>query len=505
MFNEPVWFIMIHGTIMLQYARGRQMRKKNLIGRVKEIRLLEEYYQSDKSEFVAVYGRRRVGKTFMICETLEDRFDFSYTGQYKVAAKTQIGEFRKEISRRSGHACETAKDWFGAFDLLKEYLLGLKKKRVVVFLDELPWMDTAKSNFLAALSTFWNGWRNKKTLLKLYVCGSATTWMVDKLVGDKGGLYGRLSRPIYLAPFTLSETEEYLNTIKKMKYGRKLILDTYMVFGGIPYYLDMLSNKKPLSENVDELFFANHSPLRTEFDFLFRSLFKDSANYRRVIEYLSAKMAGQTREDISHECKLTGGELSKILNNLVSCDFIRCYMSPGKKERSRMYQLTDMFSLFYLRFVSKNTGADEHYWTNTGKTSKRNAWSGYAFEQVCLNHIGQIKTKLGISGILSNAYAWSKKAFTDTDGNIWRGGQIDLIIDRNDDVMNLCEIKYSSNEVFSISSKYAKDIRDRMSMFRISQKTRKDLRCTFISVYGVKHNPNSDIVADQILLDDLFL
>lgn len=479
------------------------MRSKNLIGRTEEIALLEEYYNSNKSELVAVYGRRRVGKTYLICETLEERFDFDYAGKHKVAAKVQIAEFQKELNRHTKDKSGESKDWFEAFDHLKEYLLGLKKDKVVVFLDELPWMDTAKSNFLAALSAFWNGWRSKKTLLKLYVCGSATTWMVDKFIGDKGGLYGRVSRPIYLAPFTLLETEQYLNDIKKMKYGRKLVLDTYMIFGGIPYYLDMLNNKKPLSENVDTLFFSNNAPLKPEFDFLFRSLFKDSTNYRRVIEYLSTKMIGLTREDISDNCKLTGGELTKILNNLVACDFIRCYMSPGKKQRAKVYQLTDMFSLFYLRFVGKSSGTDEHYWTNLGKTGKKNAWSGYAFEQVCLNHIPQIKTKLGITGILSNSYAWSRKAFTDSDGTEWDGGQIDLIIDRNDDVMNTCEMKYSSDE-YIITPKYAENVKERMAMFRASEKIKKDLRCTFVTTYGVKRNPNSDIVAYEVVLDDLF-
>ena len=479
------------------------MRNNNLIGRTEEISLLEEYYNSSKSELIAVYGRRRVGKTFLICETLGERFDFDYTGKHKLSAKVQIAEFQKELNRLTRDKSGEAKDWFEAFDHLKEYLLGLNKDRVVVFLDELPWMDTAKSNFLAALSSFWNGWRSKKTLLKLYVCGSATTWMVDKFIGDKGGLYGRVSRPIYLAPFTLLETEQYLNDIKKMNYGRKLVLDTYMIFGGIPYYLDMLNNRKPLSENVDTLFFSNNAPLKTEFDFLFRSLFKDSTNYRRIIEFISTKMIGLTREDISDNCKVTGGELTRILNNLVACDFIRSYMAPGKKRRAKLYQLTDMFSLFYLRFVGNGSGADEHYWTNLGKTGKKNAWLGYAFEQVCLNHIPQIKAALGISGILSNSYAWSRKAFTDSDGAEWAGGQIDLIIDRNDDVMNTCEMKYSSEE-YVISPKYAKDIKDRMAMFRASEKTKKDLRCTFVTTYGVRRNPNSDMVANELVLDDLF-
>ena len=448
------------------------MKNNRLVGRHEEIQLLEKYYDSNKSELVAVYGRRRVGKTYLISETLGNRFDFEFSGMYKVAAKVQIQEFQRALNKRTKKKNDKSTDWFDAFDNLKDYLLSLNKKKVVVFLDELPWMDTAKSNFLAALSSFWNGWRESNTLLKLYVCGSATTWMVDKFIGDKGGLYGRVSRPIYLAPFTLLETEEYLNTVKKMNYGRKLVLDTYMIFGGIPYYLDMLDKEKPLSANVDILFFAEGAPLATEFDFLFRSLFKDSSNYRRVIEHLSTKLIGLTREEIASACNLSGGELSKILKNLSSCDFIRSYASPKKKERSKIYQLTDMFSLFHLRFVKTDSGSDAHYWTNLKSAGKKNAWAGYAFEQVCLHHIPQIKNKLGISGILTNAYAWSSKAHTDADGNEWAGGQIDLIIDRNDGVMNLCEMKYSSDE-YIIDAKYAETIKNRISMFKITEKCNK--------------------------------
>ena len=479
------------------------MQNNNFIGRSEETKTLERCYESTKSELVAVYGRRRVGKTYLITSTMGDRFDFSFSGMYEVPAKKQLREFQKEIDRRSGEKTAAPRDWFEAFDRLESYLLSLKKDRVVVFLDELPWMDTPKSNFLAAISAFWNGWQNRNSLLKLFVCGSATTWMVDKFIGDKGGLYGRVSRPIYLAPFSLSETEQYLNVVKNMNYGKKQVLDAYMIFGGIPYYLDMLDNENPLSSNIDFLFFSDGATLRPEFDFLFRSLFKKSVSYRRVIEFLSTKLIGLTREEISNGCNLQGGELTRILNNLVSCDFIRQYMMPGKKERSKVYQLTDMFSLFYLRFVKQGSGLDQHYWTNLGKTGKKNAWAGYAFEQVCLHHISQIKTKLGISGILSNVYAWSHKPFTDESGDRWSGGQIDLIIDRNDGVMNLCEMKYASDE-YSIDSDYANTIKKRTESFRVTEKTTKDLRCTFVTLYGVKRNQNSWIVDDQIRLEDLF-
>lgn len=336
------------------------------------------------------------------------------------------------------------------------------------------------------------------------MCGSATTWMVDKLIGDKGGLYGRISRPIYLAPFTLSETERFLNTVKKMNYGHKQVLDTYMIFGGIPYYLDMLDKELPLSVNVDNLFFSENAPLNMEYEFLFRSLFKNSANYRKVIERLANKLTGLSREELEEGTKIAGGELSRILNNLNSCDFIRSYLEPNKKQRDKVYQLTDMFSLFHLRFVQRNNGQDKHFWTNMSQTGKKNAWTGYAFEQVCLHHIDQIKVKLGISGILSNVYAWNSKPFIDGSGNEWQGGQIDLIIDRNDNVMNLCEMKYSQDE-YAIDKTYADTVRKRIEMFRRINKTKKDLRCTFVTMYGVKKNKYVDMVANEVTMEDLFI
>ncbi len=478
--------------------------EKRLVGRITEIDILKRYYNSEKNELIAVYGRRRVGKTYLVRETLGEIFDFSFTGMYQETAKNQRMQFQKEINRKRGIRTKTPVDWFEAFDNLHDYLLSLEKEKIVVFLDELPWMDTSKSNFLSAFSLFWNNWGQEKIILKLIVCGSATTWMVDKLIGDRGGLYGRITRPIYLAPFTLSETEAFLNEIKKMGYGRKQILDVYMILGGIPYYLDMLDKDLPLTINIDRLLFTENAPLRTEYEFLFRSLFKNSNHYRKVIEALSTRLTGLTREDISAICGFNGGELSEILKNLCACDFIRNYSSPGKKERDKIYQLTDMYSLFYLRFIHNEKGQDENFWTNLGQNGKKSSWSGYAFEQVCLHHIKQIKHKLGISGILSNTYAWSHKAFEDSNGTKWKGGQIDLIIDRNDNVMNLCEMKYSMDE-YVISGDYEETIRSRMQLFKIVQKTKKDLRCTFVTVYGIKNNIHSGIVNNSVTLDDLFL
>lgn len=475
----------------------------NFVGRNEEIKSLRKYDASEKSEFVAVYGRRRVGKTYLLQYAFHGQFDFEYTGLYHVGAKEQRKRFQDILNLASGKQEATPEDWFSAFDRLKQYLLAQQKEKVTVFLDELPWMDTQKSNFMAALSGFWNGWKSHECILKLYVCGSATTWMLDKLIGDRGGLHGRITRSIYLAPFTLRETEEYLNQVKHMHYGQRQVLETYMVFGGIPYYLDMLDREYPLSENVDRLFFFPNAPLKTEYDFLFRSLYKSPLNYQKVIEALASTLRGMTREEISDASGIDGGELTQVLKNLEACDFIRSYLFPKKTTRAKTYQLIDMFCLFSLRFVQQQKNSDIHFWTKSARSGYRNAWAGYAFEQTCLSHVQQIKEKLGISGILSGVYAWSSRAFTDKDGNEWKGGQIDLVIDRNDHVINLCEMKYSQTE-YAIDGDYAEKIQNRMELFRKVQRTKKELHCTFVTLYGVKNNNYIDIVNEQVKMEDLF-
>ena len=468
-----------------------------IVGREAERKLLQRYQESEKSELVALYGRRRVGKTYLIRCTFRDEFDFSFTGMYETSKTLQLRRFAKQLG-----VDETPKDWFEAFDLLRDHLIALKKKTVTVFLDELPWMDTRNSHFLEAFSMFWNTWPMGTSLLKLYVCGSSTSWMLNKFIGDKGGLYGRTSRTIYLRPFTLRETGQYLTSVKNFTLTHRQILDIYMIMGGIPYYLDMLDPELSVNRNIDELFFASNAPLRAEYEFLFRSLFSNSDRYRKVVEILSQKLKGMTRKEILETLKSDGGSLSKVLEDLSACDFIRSYSAIGKKSKSCIYQLTDLFCLFHIRFVTNEREQDEHYWTNLPEGMK-NAWSGYAFEQVCLHHIPQIKNKLGISGVFSNVFSWNSGPFTDDDGTKWNGGQIDLLIDRRDDVINICEIKYSS-EQYVITKDYEHHMMDRISLFRHCTHTRKSLLNTFITTYGVKKNIHSTSIQKEVTMDDLF-
>ena len=481
------------------------MTNYNIIGREHEQAVIRSYLESGKSELIAVYGRRRVGKTYLVKSIFQNDFDFSFTGLYDVTRSVHLAQFQKYIERYSGKKVKRPKDWFEAFDMLRDYLDTLQKDRIVVFLDEIPWMDTPKSNFLAAFAQFWNDWASMKQNVKLIVCGSATSWMLSKFIGDKGGIYGRVCRPIWLAPFNLGETERFLKEMKGIEMNRHQILKIYMIMGGIPYYLDMLLKEIPLDVCIDDLFFRRGAPLRTEFDFLFRSLFKEARLYRNVVQVLATRQKGMSRQELLETLRLQeGGTMTEVLDNLVKCDFIRKYTAIGKAERDAQYQLTDLFSLFHIKFVANNSGQDEHLWSKLSGRGQVTSWSGYAFEQVCLHHISQIKNALGIGGIISNAHSWSCKPFVDKNGTKWKGGQIDLLIDRADEVINVCEMKYVSDK-YEIDADYEERLRNRASLFRAVTKTRKVLHHTFVTTYGVTHNLHSGIVRSEVLMDDLFM
>lgn len=476
----------------------------HIIGRKKECEIIQQLYDSPKAELVAVYGRRRVGKTYLVKQFFAGHLAFSFTGLFRTSRQVQLSLFMTELSKKSHQTYPPTSTWFEAFDHLKDYLTSLGQDKIVVFLDELPWMDTPKSNFIAAFSYFWNTWGSICPALKLFVCGSATTWMLDKIIGDKGGLYGRCSRSIYLSPFTLGEVEAFLRETKGIVWNRYQTLEAYMIMGGIPYYLDMLDKRLPFSQNIDRLFFSHDAPLRQEYDFLYRSLFDDATIYRKIVETLAKKLKGMTRTELQEHIKTkSGGTLTRALENLCQCDFIRPYAAIGKSSRDALYQLTDLFTLFHLRFVSRSAGQDEHFWQNSYATPQHATWAGYAFEQACLHHIPQIKETLGISGVLSSVSTWSCRAFTDDDGTAWEGGQIDMLIDRSDNVISLCEMKHYA-DAFTIDAAYEQRLRARAATFARTTKTRKALQHVFITTYGVRDNAHRAIVHGEVTMDDLF-
>ncbi len=475
------------------------MNISNIIGRKEEIRRLEKCYESKQAQLVVVYGRRRVGKTYLVTELFKNRFALRLTGAYNQRRSIQLEYFVEELRAAGMEVGEIPDTWKGAFALLRRFISSRNpEEKQVVFIDEIPWFDTLKSDFLSSFEYFWNSWGSKQSNLLLIVCGSATAWMTEKFADNPGGLFNRHNTRIYLRPFTLSETEEYLKS-RGIEWSRYDITECYMAMGGIPFYLGQIDEELSYLANMDNLFFRDRGGLWDEFSHLYRTLFRNSDSYLKVVEALSTKKMGLTRKEIVDVAKIpNNGDLTKLLQNLIDSDFVCAYHYFGKKRKNIVYQLCDCYTLFYYRFVRDHYGRDEHFWTNTLDNPARRAWAGNAFELVCKAHVQQIKRKIGILGVLSEESIWYSEA--DDTGS---GAQIDLVIDRRDRVINLCEMKFSIND-FSIDADYDMALRRKLQTFRERTGTRKALHITMVSTYGVRKNAHSGIVQSQVVLDDLF-
>jgi AAA+ ATPase superfamily predicted ATPase len=468
-----------------------------MIGRNKEQEDLQRSVESKQSEFVAVFGRRRVGKTFLVREYFDKRFTFYHTGMANTEMQLQLSSFNSSLHKYGKMPYPEASTWFKSFEQLIHLLENVKQKgKKVVFIDEMPWMDTPRSGFIQALEFFWNSWASAQKDVLLIVCGSATSWMTNKLLRNRGGLHNRVTNQIHLEPFTLAECEEYFRT-SNIELSRHQTVENYMIFGGVPYYLSLMQKQLSMAQNIDNLCFAKKGKLANEFGNLYASLFKNHERHVRIVEALSKKAKGLTREEIIKSAKLPdGGGLTQTLKELELCGFIRRYMAFGKKERHSLFQLSDFFTLFYFNFMKNSSLNDEHYWTNFIENARHRAWSGYAFEQVCLAHLPQIKRKLGISGILAGTASWHGR-------ESGKGAQIDLLIDRNDKVINLCEMKFAG-EPFAIDKKYDENLRNKRAVFRQETKTNKALHLTLITTYGVFHNEYWGDIQSEVTMDDLF-
>ena len=469
-----------------------------IIGRKEEQQILHSAAQSENSEFVAVYGRRRVGKTYLIRETFGYKFTFQHTGLAKGNTKEQLFSFAISLRDAGYDDCPIPKSWLEAFSLLSTYLKNSTDEKKIVFLDELPWMDTPRSNFISAFEHFWNGWASARKDIVLIICGSATSWIINKVINDHGGLHNRVTKQIALQPFTLKECEMFAES-KGLEMSRYQLAECYMVLGGIPYYWSLLEKGLSLAQNIDKIIFAKNGKLSNEFNQLYASLFKSPEQYIDVVTALGKKKAGMTREEIIAATDMySSGTLSKVLDELEYCGFIRKYNGFDKKSKQAIYQLIDNYTLFYFKFIQQNENNDEHFWSASIDSAMHRAWSGLAFERLCMAHTQQIKAALGIAGVLSNVYSWRKEADDMSDG-----AQIDLLIDRKDQVINLCEMKYSLSE-YIIDAEYEQKLRNKKSVFINTTNTRKAVHLTMVTTFGIKTNAHSGIVQNEITLEDLF-
>ena len=470
-----------------------------MIGREEERRSFAKAMSAKESQFIALYGRRRVGKTYLVRESLGRDFVFEHVGVYDGTYDEELESFGKSLSKWGLKDVQKIGSWMSAFDELERLVTSSRKSRKVVFIDELPWMDTPKSKFLPALCHFWNSFASARKDIVLVVCGSAASWMLKKIVQDKGGLHDRVTDIICLRPFTLRECEMYAKSLG-LRMSRRELVECYMIFGGVPYYWGYLDKRYSLVQNIDRICFAEGGKLTKEFSRLYASLFKDDERYVKIVKALAGVKSGMTRDEVVASIKATdGGAWTHCLEELCESGFVRRYAALGKKSKGAIYQLIDGFSLFHLRFMTGKSEVDEHFWSLSQSSQSVVVWKGLAFERVGLLHLRQIKEALGISGVLTSAYAWRHEA---DDTYPW-GVQIDLLLERADHVVNVCEFKYSKDE-FAISAEYEKTLNRKCETFRAVTGTKDAIHLTLVTTEGVARNSHSGVVQSEVKLDDLF-
>ena len=486
--------------IFSTFAAEISNKQNMLLGREIEQGKLLQLLEKEESQFCVVYGRRRVGKTYLIRETFAGRFTFQHTGLANAPKSDQLREFKESLRAAGMRVTKAPKTWYEAFGMLQEHLAQLPSGKKVLFIDELSWLDTPKSNFISALEHFWNGWataREEKDIV-LVVCGSATSWLMNKVIRNHVGLHNRLTMKLFLQPFTLYECKQYAEHLK-LELSDRDLLELYMIMGGIPYYWGFLRRGKSLAQNIDQLFFSADAPLMDEYDALYASLFKNAAPHMTIIASLSTKKAGMRRKELLQTTRLSDNSVfDRALEELEQCNFIRKYYAFGKKEKEALYQLMDNFTLFHFRFIAENRHRDEHYWSHTIETPRHAAWAGLAFERVCLWHLPQMLQALGIHGVVTSAHSWQTG---ETEAH--PGVQIDLLIDRNDNIINLCEMKYE-NTAYCISKEESLKMRTRKEVFKSVTKTKKAVHLTMVTTYGTQHNAYWNDIQSEITMEDLF-
>ena len=466
-----------------------------IIGRESELELLDKYNKSGKSEFVALYGRRRVGKTSLVRYYFKDKFDFYVTGVLDGTKTDQEDAFYDALVKH-GYVGDKPKNWKEALNALGTILEKKKrKKRCVVFIDELPCFDTEYSGFVKEFGDFWTRMASWYDNIFLMICGSATAWMIRNVIDSKGGLHNRVTHEMHLRPFDLYKTEKYVRA-RKGKWDRLSILQMYMALGGIPYYFSLVDFSKSAAENIDALFFSQDAELRKEFRRLYTSLYKNPEQYLGIIKVLAISREGMTRDEILKKLKLVSGKnISERLEDLVLCDFVS-RQSNGGKVNSGIYRLVDFYTLFYLTFCNSEI-TDRAYWRHTINTPPQNTWYGLAFERVCLCHIWQIIQSLRLDSMLTKYYSWRSKESVP-------GAQIDMIIERADGIINICEMKYSKSD-------YKHDIKDSRSLmnkvddFVSETKTKKTIQTVLVTTYGLKMGDHADDFQKVLTMNHLFI
>ncbi len=480
----------------------------NIVGREKEIKILDQVISSKKSEFVAIYGRRRVGKTYLVHQYLADKgVYFECTGIKDGAMREQLKNFilNFQTTFYPNLTLSTPKSWKEAFEMLTNKINEISKtKKMIIFLDELPWLSTRKSKFLQEIDYFWNTQWSRMQNVKLIVCGSAASWILDNLINAKGGLHNRITYQILVEPFSLSETKKFLEMmdidLKPMQ-----ILDLYMIMGGIPFYLSKLQKNKSVAQNINDLCFTKEGLLHSEFLRLFKSLFDAYEINVRTIRAIAKFRYGVSYKDLVKTVgKKAGGRFTERLNELEAAGFIQKLLPYGKTKRDHYYRIKDEYTMFYLKWIESTVGKipkGSNYWMTILKSPAWNSWVGCAFEIVCHKHENKIIEALHLNNIGCLVGSWK---YIPPQGEKSQGAQIDLLFDRNDNAITLCEIKYSAKP-YSIDKAYSKNLLNKKEVFKKGTETSKELFVCMITTMGIRKNTwSAEIVNEIVELGALF-
>ncbi len=471
-----------------------------MIGREKEVQILRNAYDSNESQFVAVYGRRRIGKTYLIRETFNHSFTFYHSGAAREKTKGQLHLFRYSLIDFGYKECPVLKTWHDAFNQLKQVILNSKDKKKVIFLDEVAWMDTSKSNFLSALEYFWNNWASGRRDILLIICASATSWIVNKVFKNRGGLHNRITAKIPLAPFTLKECEQYSHS-RGFKFTRYQLLTLYMIMGGVALYWTLLEKQYSVAQNIDALFFNKDAKLKDEFNELYDSLFKYPEVYKSIVVALGKQQQGMTRAELLVKTKQSdNGVFTNKLDELEECGFIMRMKPFLKEKKDVIYKLCDFYSIFYFKFIKENAGIND-FWVKNHNQQSAKSWVGFAFERVCMQHIGQIKNAMGIAAVITTEHTW--RYIPSIEEKERQGAQIDLLINRNDGIISICEMKWSADE-YVITKQYDRELRNKAEVLQEVTKTKKAIYITMVTTFGVKHNAYYDSIQSEVTLEKLF-
>jgi uncharacterized protein len=470
-----------------------------IAGRKDEIKILLDTIQKEDSAFLAIYGRRRIGKTYLIREVYKEQIVFECSGLHQKDFSQQLENFWLTlIETNPKEKPSLPQTWLQAFSLLKSYIKGLENtQKKVIFLDEIAWFETPKSGFIAALDNFWNQFCSKRNDIVLVICGSAASWIINKIINDTGGLHNRITRRIQLMPFTLKETKEYLE-MNHIRLVNKDIAQLYMSVGGIPFYLKDIESGQSIAQILDNLFFSPQATLENEFSNLYASLFKNSEVHVSIVEALAKKNKGLTRKEIIETTGIkSGGGLTNSLQELIECGFVKIILPINKTKEDSLYRLVDEYSIFYYKFLENSKTNSS--WLQFSNKPIYKIWTGYAFENLCFKHIYQIKKGLGINGIISNEYSWIQKGTKEE-----KGTQIDFIIDRDDNCVNLLELKFYDS-VFEITKNYAEQLREKVSIFREKSQMKKNIFVTLVTAKGAKRNEYYlSVITNELSIETLF-